>query len=34
MLIETKLPIAEVAYRTGFSDHSYFSRQLGLISLF
>lgn len=27
LLIETKLPIVEVAYRCGFSEHSYFSRQ-------
>jgi AraC-like DNA-binding protein len=27
MLIESKLPIVEVAYRCGFSEHSYFSRQ-------
>lgn len=27
MLIETQLPIVEVAYRCGFSEHSYFSRQ-------
>jgi len=27
MLIETKLPIVEIAYRCGFSEHSYFSRQ-------
>lgn len=27
MLIESKLPIVEIAYRCGFSEHSYFSRQ-------
>lgn len=27
MLIETKLPIVEIAYQCGFSEHSYFSRQ-------
>ncbi|MDP5031371.1 MAG: AraC family transcriptional regulator [Paraglaciecola sp.] len=27
LLIETRLPIVEVAYRCGFSEHSYFSRQ-------
>lgn len=31
MLIETKLPIAEVAYRAGFSDHSYFSRHFKIM---
>ena len=31
MLIETRLPIAEVAYRCGFSEHSYFSRQFKLM---
>lgn len=30
MLIETRLPIAEIAYRSGFSEHSYFSRQFKL----
>ncbi|MCF2947378.1 AraC family transcriptional regulator [Paraglaciecola aquimarina] len=30
MLIETRLPIAEIAYRCGFSEHSYFSRQFKL----
>jgi len=27
LLIETKLPIMEIAFRCGFSEHSYFSRQ-------
>jgi AraC-like DNA-binding protein len=27
LLIETKLPIVEIAFRCGFSEHSYFSRQ-------
>ncbi len=27
MLIESRLPIAEIAFRSGFSEHSYFSRQ-------
>lgn len=27
LLLETQLPIAEVAYATGFTDHSYFCRQ-------
>ena len=27
LLIESKMPIVEVAYRCGFSEHSYFSRQ-------
>jgi AraC-like DNA-binding protein len=31
MLIETRLPIADVAYRCGFSEHSYFSRQFRLM---
>jgi AraC-like DNA-binding protein len=31
MLIETHLPIADVAYRCGFSEHSYFSRQFRLM---
>jgi AraC-like DNA-binding protein len=31
MLIETRLPIADVAYRCGFSEHSYFSRQYRLM---
>lgn len=30
MLIETRLPIAEIAFRCGFSEHSYFSRQFKL----
>ena len=31
LLIETKLPIAEVAYQSGFADHSYFSRHFKLM---
>jgi AraC-like DNA-binding protein len=31
MLIETPMPIAEIAYRCGFSEHSYFSRQFKLL---
>lgn len=31
MLIETSLPIADVAFRCGFSEHSYFSRQFRLM---
>jgi AraC-like DNA-binding protein len=31
MLIETRLPIADVAYRCGFSEHSYFSRQFRIM---
>ncbi|WP_232787865.1 helix-turn-helix domain-containing protein [Paraglaciecola sp. MB-3u-78] len=31
MLIETRLPITNVAYRCGFSEHSYFSRQFRLM---
>jgi AraC-like DNA-binding protein len=31
LLIETKLPIVEVAYRCGFSEHSYFSRQFKIL---
>jgi transcriptional regulator GlxA family with amidase domain len=31
MLNETRLPIADVAYRCGFSEHRYFSRQFRLI---
>lgn len=30
-LIETSLPIAEIAYQCGFSDHSYFSRHFKLM---
>lgn len=30
-LVETNLPIAEVAYQSGFSDHSYFSRHFKLM---
>ncbi|MGJ8682871.1 helix-turn-helix domain-containing protein [Paraglaciecola sp.] len=28
--MESRLPIAEIAYRCGFSEHSYFSRQFKL----
>lgn len=31
LLVETKLPIAQVAYQSGFSDHSYFSRHFKLM---
>ncbi|MBT0584987.1 AraC family transcriptional regulator [Alteromonas oceanisediminis] len=31
MLIETKLPIVEIAYQCGFSEHSYFSRQFKIM---
>ena len=31
LLIETALPIAEIAYQCGFSDHSYFSRHFKLM---
>lgn len=31
MLIESGLPIADVAYKCGFSEHSYFSRQFRLM---
>jgi len=31
LLIETNLPIAEVAYQSGFSDHSYFSRHFKIM---
>lgn len=30
-LIETSLPVAEIAYQCGFSDHSYFSRHFKLM---
>ncbi|GAW95409.1 MULTISPECIES: helix-turn-helix domain-containing protein [Colwellia] len=29
--VETKLPIAQVAYQSGFSDHSYFSRHFKMM---
>jgi transcriptional regulator GlxA family with amidase domain len=31
MLIETRLSIADEAYRCGFFEHSYFSRQFRLM---
>jgi len=31
LLVETKLPIAQIAYQSGFSDHSYFSRHFKLM---
>jgi len=31
LLVETKLPIAQVAYQSGFSDHSYFSRHFKIM---
>ncbi len=31
LLVETKLPIAQVAYQSGFSDHSYFSRHFKMM---
>ncbi len=31
LLVETKLPIAQVAYQSGFADHSYFSRHFKLM---
>ena len=31
LLVETNLPISEVAYQCGFLDHSYFSRQFKLM---
>lgn len=31
LLVETNLPIAEVAYQSGFSDHSYFTRHFKLM---
>lgn len=31
MLIETSMPIADIAYKCGFSEHSYFSRQFRLM---
>ncbi|MGJ8690851.1 MAG: helix-turn-helix domain-containing protein [Thalassotalea sp.] len=31
LLIETQLPIAEIAFQCGFSDHSYFSRHFKLM---
>lgn len=31
MLVDSSLTISEVAYRCGFSDHSYFSRQFKLL---
>jgi PAS domain S-box-containing protein len=31
LLVETNLSIAEVAYQSGFSDHSYFSRHFKLM---
>ncbi|WP_323847138.1 AraC family transcriptional regulator [Microbulbifer magnicolonia] len=29
MLVETQMPISEIAYQSGFSSHSYFSRHFG-----
>ena len=31
LLVETRLPIADVAYECGFSDHSYFSRHFKMM---
>ncbi len=31
LLIETQLPIAQIAYQSGFSDHSYFSKHFKLM---
>jgi transcriptional regulator GlxA family with amidase domain len=31
LLVETKLPIAKIAYQPGFSNHSYFSRHFKLM---
>ncbi|HCM46223.1 MAG TPA: AraC family transcriptional regulator [Colwellia sp.] len=31
LLVETKLPIAQIAYQSGFTDHSYFSRHFKLM---
>jgi PAS domain S-box-containing protein len=31
LLVETKLPIAQIAYQSGFSDHSYFSRHFKIM---
>ncbi len=31
LLIETQLPIAQIAYQSGFADHSYFSRHFKLM---
>lgn len=31
LLVETSVPIAEVAYECGFSDHSYFSRHFKIM---
>ncbi len=31
LLVESKLPIAQVAYQSGFSDHSYFSRHFKMM---
>lgn len=31
LLIESRLPIAEIAYQCGFADHSYFSRHFKLM---
>lgn len=31
LLVETRLPIAEIAYECGFSDHSYFSRHFKMM---
>lgn len=31
LLIDTRLPIAEIAFECGFSDHSYFSRHFKLM---
>ncbi len=31
LLVETKLPIAQIAYQSGFADHSYFSRHFKLM---
>ncbi|WP_440876889.1 helix-turn-helix domain-containing protein [Thalassotalea sp. PLHSN55] len=31
LLIETNLPIAEIAYQSGYTDHSYFSRHFKLM---
>jgi len=31
LLVETKLPVAEIAYQSGFADHSYFSRHFKMM---